>query len=233
MKKIFIMLGIVSFLFCINPLSVAEDENQDSWGNIDEMWLFKPMAAQFDFNLYEQPLKSSAVIGKVKSESELYCLDIKKDLGWCLLRQINPPYKKGWGKIMNDTEDYAMENFYPRCSVWWFSEEAIMSNEPYLYCNKEYMPFFTLLIDATDKNIGHINDERAKLDSKVRDEMGYNYVCDYPADKEGYCIGIGLYKDIAEAREYQNTLELYGNNSFIVKAEYTDGNIIVTKITNN
>lgn len=231
MKKGLVCFAMVSIIIISGYTASADDFNGDSWGDIDEMWLLKPMAAQFDFNLYEQPLKTSAVMGTVKKGSELYCLDIKRDMGWCLLRQINPPYKKGWGKIMNDSEDYAIENFYPRCSVWWFSEEAIMSNEPYLYCNKEEMPFYTLLVDVTDKNIGHINDARADLDSKARDDMGYNYICDYPGDKEGYCIGIGLYKDIADAQKHHDILREHGYDSFIARVEYADGNIVVTRVT--
>lgn len=227
---ILISLLIISFVYAENATEAKEtytledihkliDElnrmpsspKQETWGDIDYMWLWKPFETKKPFILYLEPSKTSRQVGEVKKDTILKLLDMK-DGGWFLLREWEPPYRKGWVSGGSEEDDAVIDKVAPLCATLILSEEQLQSVNPYLYIRKDKMPFITVATDMI-REVGKVNDRVIELTA-----LGYEDV--YFFEEEGlsrvtgktvYTICVGTYKDGEEVKETERTLREKGD----------------------
>ncbi len=73
-KRIIILWITITLLTF--TISTFAEEAKETWGSIDDHWLWTPFEARESFVLYSEPSKSRKQVGKVEKETILYLLDM-------------------------------------------------------------------------------------------------------------------------------------------------------------
>ncbi len=185
----------------------GKTSQQETRGDMDEMWLWKPFEAKEPFILYSAPSKSSKQVGEVKKDAILYLLDMKGD-EWYLLRETSPPYRRGWvsgGSEEDDAVDYKVA---PLCGTLIASEKAFLSGNHHLYYRRDKMPFTTVVADTATK-VGEVNDKIIELCRLGYKDVYFLYPREFTTseDKDVYAICVGAYKAKDEAKKVKKDLE--------------------------
>ena len=200
MRKTFLLVILLVLSYC----SFAEGETE-GWGDIDNVWFWKPFEAREAFALYSMPSHSSEKVGMVEKGKLLSLLDRKDGWGWYLLRETSPPYRKGWVSGGDEDKDAVDYKALPLCSTYFISEDPDDSlDDHHLFCRADKMPYFTIITDMAVAEVGKVSDKVIDLYA-----LGYEDVYFFSSpEKEGaYSVCVGTFKSESEAERTKKELE--------------------------